>query len=157
MCRLQLDRTALKRVIAAAQDAYPEEACGLLLGAQVAPGVEQVWRALRCGNAAADRLGGYSIAPLAYLDAERLADAEGLRVIGVWHSHPTGCARPSALDRRDAWPGWWYLIVGWRPGDAAQTRLWRLPETGESPAGGLTNGFFEGVIDGDEGATGGHG
>jgi len=157
MCRLRLDRTMLERVIGAAQDAYPEEACGLLIGTSAGPGIEQVRHAPRCDNTAADRLRGYSVAPLAYLDAERLADAEGARVLGVWHSHPTGCARPSVIDRRDAWPGWWYLIVGWRPGGAAQTRLWRLPELGESPVAGLTNGFREGVIDGGEGATGEHG
>lgn len=36
----------------------------------------------------------------------------GERLVGFWHSHPSGDARPSASDRATAWPGTWTLIVG---------------------------------------------
>lgn len=104
-----------------AQAAYPEEACGLLLGR--AAEVQQAW-SLR--NVAADRRQHYAFDPIEYMQAERQADAAGLQVLGVWHSHPDNPPVPSALDQAEAWPGWSYVIIGTSADGITGLRSWRL-------------------------------
>lgn len=121
MSKLTIVAAAKERVLELAQAAYPEEACGLLLGA--AATVQQAW-ALR--NVALDRRQHYAFDPIEYMQAERRADAAGLQVLGVWHSHPDAPPVPSALDRAEAWPGWSYVIVGTSPRGITGVRSWRL-------------------------------
>lgn len=45
------------------------------------------------------------------LMADAQARAAGDEILGFYHSHPNGNALPSPHDRRDAWPGYLYLIV----------------------------------------------
>lgn len=144
--QLQIAHSGVGALMRSVRSAYPDEACGLLLGEHGGSSRERVVRVFCCDNHAADRRTGYVIAPLAYLDAERCADAAGLRVLGVWHSHPDGSALPSVRDRRDAWPGWWYLIAGWQPGNPLDLRLWRLPDCTSSDTSQLINGFVAGSL-----------
>ena len=130
-------REVLTAVVRHAEAAYPEEGCGILVGkfaAASADGREgvRVVRALAADNVAADRRRRFAIAPEVLLAAQKGARAEGLDLIGYYHSHPDHPARPSAADRRDAWPGVSYLIVPVAAGAAGEARSWRLaPETGE--------------------------
>jgi proteasome lid subunit RPN8/RPN11 len=78
---------------AAARESAPEECCGLLLGRGA---VEEVRAA---ENVAADRSRRFEIDPQALIDAHRAARAGGLEVVGYYHSHPSGLAEPSAIDR----------------------------------------------------------
>ena len=65
-----------------------------------------------------------------HIRARREARAEGLDVIGFYHSHPHSAAAPSATDLADAaYPNHLYLIVG-LAGEAADVRLYRF--TGET-------------------------
>jgi proteasome lid subunit RPN8/RPN11 len=50
------------------------------------------------------------------------ARAQGLEVVGYYHSHPAGPPRPSAFDRERAWPELSYLIVT----PAGEAHSWRL-------------------------------
>lgn len=70
-----------------------------------------------------DRRRRYSIAPERLLAAQKRARAEGLEVVGYYHSHPDSAARPSATDLRDAWPHLSYLILS---GTDGHLRSWRL-------------------------------
>lgn len=56
--------------------------------------------------------------------AEAAAEAEGLQVVGFYHSHPRGSANPSRADLDQAVPGYLYLIVGRR----GEVRAWRLQD-----------------------------
>ena len=90
----------------------------------------------------------YLIPPEVILRTEREARADGLDVVGYYHSHPDHPSRPSDFDRDHAWPGYSYLIVSVREGRARDERSWRLsddrsrfdeepihcPEAGRSPA-----------------------
>jgi desampylase len=70
------------------------------------------------------------------LDAHTLlhADAQarntGAQIIGFYHSHPNGSALPSPQDRRDAWPGYVYLIVALEHGSARYICAWLCHKDG---------------------------
>ena len=108
--------------------AWPEEACGLLLGG--ADG--QVVTTRRMANRAQGR-DRFELEPLELLQAEDEARRAGLVVAGVYHSHPDGGPEPSAADTESArclWrdrSSWLYLILGVRDG-AATGRLWRFAD-----------------------------
>jgi proteasome lid subunit RPN8/RPN11 len=89
--------------------AAPREACGLLIGRPVDGGiaVERVTWA-RNVDPRRDR---YEVDPEGVLAASRAASASGAELVGAWHSHPGGSARPSETDRRSAHAGWTYVIV----------------------------------------------
>ena len=71
---------------------YPHEVCGLLIGRRVERGLE-VTQVLEALNVSADRRRRYEIDPVAYIDADDQACAQGLEIIGIWHSHPDHPAR----------------------------------------------------------------
>ena len=67
----------------------------------------------------------FEIDPQALVDAHRAARQGGLQVLGYYHSHPNGLARPSATDRAQAARDGsvWAIITAdritlWRSGDA---------------------------------------
>jgi len=95
---LQISQSALAAMIAAAQAAAPCEACGLLLGTGL-----RIERALPTANVAGDPATHFEIDPAALIAAHRAArDGTGAEVVGYFHSHPNGLARPSATDRQSA-------------------------------------------------------
>lgn len=90
---------------------HPEEACGLLVGRRVGQRLFVV-RALQARNLEREhRRDRFDLDPVAYVAADQAARAEGLEVLGVWHSHPDHPATPSAADLREAWADHSYLIA----------------------------------------------
>ncbi|WP_347303302.1 M67 family metallopeptidase [Croceibacterium sp. TMG7-5b_MA50] len=74
--------------------ALPRECCGLLLGHGAA-----IARAVPTANVADDPWRGFEIDPAALIAAYRAERGGGPQLLGYYHSHPTGDARPSATDR----------------------------------------------------------
>ncbi|HEX6293291.1 MAG TPA: M67 family metallopeptidase [Herpetosiphonaceae bacterium] len=58
------------------------------------------------------------------LKGDARARAAGDELIGFYHSHPNGSAVPSPHDRRDAWPGYVYLIVAVERGQPRSVCAW---------------------------------
>ena len=116
-------------IIAAARGAAPLEACGLLVGRSGAAGVEVVRQATarNIHPSPGDR---FLLAPEDYLQSDREARAEGLEVVGFWHSHPATSAVPSTVDRGEAWRESSYLIVS-LAGDEPVLRSWRFSAEGQ--------------------------
>lgn len=86
----------------------PEEACGLLAGT-ADPAEATVCYPTRNVEESA-RL--YTVDPLQHLRADRDAEARGLEIIAVFHSHTHTEAFPSPTDVAQAPdPGWHYVIV----------------------------------------------
>src|SRR5687768_16306449 len=105
-----------------AYDGLPDEACGLLAGP---PGGERVTRFYPCRNAAASSR-VYTVDPKDHLRADRDAEAAGLELIGVMHSHTHTEAYPSPTDVEQAPdPAWHYVIVSLRQ-DAPVLRSYRI-------------------------------
>ncbi|MEO0411960.1 MAG: M67 family metallopeptidase [Pseudomonadota bacterium] len=77
---------------------YPHEACGLVLGLRSDDHL-RACALVHCDNAAtADKETRFEIAPSALFAAHRKARAQGLHVLGHYHSHPNGTAQPSQID-----------------------------------------------------------
>ena len=129
---LRLPAAAVGRLRELSEAAWPEEACGLLEGPVEIPGVSgafpvarRVSRVVACRNLHPAPRRRFQIDPERFLRVDRAARERGRAVIGVWHSHPHGDARPSPIDRAEAWPGWSYLIVGVTKGDMTELRCWQ--------------------------------
>lgn len=115
-------------------DMYPHECCGALLGRGGAgEGKELLQReivdVLALTNQREDSpRNRFSVAPRDVLEADRVAQARGLEVVGWYHSHPDHPARPSEYDREHAWPWYSYVIVKVENGEAREMASWRLRE-----------------------------
>ena len=113
--------------------AYPHEACGALIGS--GDGESAPWRLVRAEPAPNEFDGGhhnrYLVSPAFQVEAERRALADGLDVIGFYHSHPDDLARPSEYDRSHAWAGYAYRVYSVRGGQAVEGNTFTL----EAPGG----------------------
>jgi proteasome lid subunit RPN8/RPN11 len=119
---LRIPASVMRAMSDHARACVPLEACGLLVGEL---GGDEIREFHPCGNAAASaRL--YTVEPRDHLRVERDAEARGLAVVGVMHSHTHTEPYPSATDVRDAPdPAWHYVIVGLKRGipDARAYRI----------------------------------
>jgi proteasome lid subunit RPN8/RPN11 len=119
----------LDEIRAHGQRHYPEEGAGLILGH--AEGERRTATTVQFTRNHSDpdtRRRRYLIDPLDMLAAERMAEANELEVIGVFHSHPDHPAEPSEFDLVMALPWYSYLITRVAAGIASETRAWRLDE-----------------------------
>ena len=94
---LAVTRGVLATLVAEARAAHPNEACGLLLGEGSA-----ITRAVRAANVDPEPSRHFEIDPAALIAAHKAERTGGLRVIGYWHSHPSGLPEPSAADQAQA-------------------------------------------------------
>ncbi|MHB8438131.1 MAG: M67 family metallopeptidase [Acidimicrobiales bacterium] len=106
------------RIVAHCLAGLPDEACGLIAGP---PGDGQGTVALffpTRNSARSAKL--YTVDPKDHLHADREAEAAGLEIIGVVHSHTHTDAYPSPTDITQAPdPGWHYVIVSLRHPEAS--------------------------------------
>jgi proteasome lid subunit RPN8/RPN11 len=108
---LRLPHPVYLDMVGHAFDELPDEACGLLGGDPETGRVEVFYR---CRNAAASSR-VYEVDPGDHLRADRHAEAHGLEIIGVMHSHTHTEAYPSPTDVAQAVdPAWHYVIVSLR-------------------------------------------
>ena len=109
-----------------ARDCFPFEACGLLVGLRGRCGT-YVRRVTEADNLNRERPADrYLLDPRHFLKVDQAAEDEGQEVVGVWHSHPSRPAVPSATDLENAWGGWSYLIVTVTASGPGALRAWRL-------------------------------
>jgi len=107
------------------EEAYPEESCGVLAGNLEGP---RVAFATRCENARRDSpRDRYAIDPKEVIRIQREIRAQGLEIVGFYHSHPNHSAEWSSIDLAEAhWIGYSYVITSVANGVAAETRSFRL-------------------------------
>jgi proteasome lid subunit RPN8/RPN11 len=122
---LRLPPECWERIRSHAAAAYPEECCGALVGdLDFAAGVRTVRETVPLTNAAPDRMRHYRVPPVELLPLFRREDEPGRTVLGFYHSHPDGPARPSATDAAEAAPGFAYLIIAVPSGVPAGATAW---------------------------------
>lgn len=80
-------------ILRAATQAQPNEACGLLFGT-----ASHIIAAKPATNVHPVPHRHFEIDPAALIDAHKAARAGGPQLLGYYHSHPNGLARPSATD-----------------------------------------------------------
>lgn len=116
----------LAAIRAHALAAYPEECCGVLIGAAEA-GDLCVRECVPGQNlATSNRAVRYSLDPRAFIHADHQARQSGLEVIGFYHSHPDHPALPSSTDSELAWEEYFYLIVPVSSQGCGPVRAWRF-------------------------------
>lgn len=129
-------RAAYDAVVDHAREAVPNEACGVLGGvrreddesANTGDHVTQVYPA---ANAAETPRTRYRIRPEAQLELLDAVDDDGLAVIGFYHSHPSGPARPSETDIAQAtWVDHAYAICALDGHPFVGSWRWRGGERG---------------------------
>jgi proteasome lid subunit RPN8/RPN11 len=118
---MYLTPAAHAAILRAATTAAPREACGLLLGEGT-----RVNTATQAANVHPAPETHFEIDPAALIAAHKAARSGGPEVVGYWHSHPNGLARPSATDAAQASGDgrMWAIAAG---GDIT---LWRDTATG---------------------------
>ncbi|HXH64680.1 MAG TPA: M67 family metallopeptidase [Mariprofundaceae bacterium] len=110
----------------AAEQAYPREACGLLIGTLSAAGwnVQAVRQVANLNTErATDR---FQLDPEAYRRIDLELRGSQQEIIGVYHSHPDCPAKPSPTDLGSAWEGFVYPIISVHRGQASDVRCWTL-------------------------------
>ena len=123
---LRLAGSAYVAMLGHAYDGLPDEACGLLVG-RAATGHVVRFEPTE-NDARSSKL--YTIPPMAHLKIERAAEADGLEVIGVMHSHTHTDPYPSPTDVAQAEhtdPAWHFVIVSLRD-DAPMLRSYLLAD-----------------------------
>ena len=101
-----VERIVIDHILAQAEREAPIEACGFLFGM---PG--RITKDHQMTNADG-REDHFSFDPNEHLAALKAASANGLDIVGIYHSHPATPARPSDEDIKLAhYPGIIYLII----------------------------------------------
>ena len=122
---LQLADHAYLEMIGLALDGYPLEVCGLLAG--TGDTVEVFYP---CRNAAQSAR-VYEIDGRDFMHADRDAEARGIELLGVMHSHTHTDAYPSPTDIDQAPdPSWHYVIVSLREAEPV-LRSYRIAGDGK--------------------------
>ena len=121
---LMVTSGTIATLIAEAARAHPRECCGLLLGQG-----ERVALAQPAANVHPQPERHFEIDPAALIAAHRAARAGGLELLGYYHSHPNGLARPSETDAAQAsGDGRAWAIVA-----AGEVSWWRDAPNGFEP------------------------
>lgn len=112
------------------EKAYPNECCGVLLGAIYSDDDRLVKNIIPITNTreAAEQYHRFKIEAEDLLYAEKEARRQNNEVLGFYHSHPDHPARPSEYDRNNALPFYSYIIVSVEKSKALELTSWRLTE-----------------------------
>lgn len=98
-----------RQLLAEAEQAAPEECCGLLFGK-----MGHVCDVQPITNVAVERLISFELDPVSLIKAEVAMRFRGPSIFGYYHSHPNGLVEPSARDADNAAPDGrvWFIIAG---------------------------------------------
>ncbi len=131
---LYLTAAVARRIEKEGIAAYPHECCGILIGTE-ANGKRRVERLMPMKNVfdPKEQYHRFTIDPLAQIEAEKVADAEGKMVLGYYHSHPDHPAVPSEYDRQHVppWSFYSHIIVAIGQGRSKSMSAWYLDEETE--------------------------
>ncbi|MEB3279857.1 MAG: M67 family metallopeptidase [Lyngbya sp.] len=146
MSTLTISDQQLQQISTHAENCYPQECCGLILGRMAENSDKIVVELIPTENAwnddsaeafeeietaeqpvtSAERR--YTIAPEVLIAAQKYGRSRDLNIIGIYHSHPDHEAIPSEFDRVCAWSQYSYIIVSVKQGKASDIQNWCLDE-----------------------------
>ena len=129
---ISLNRAHLQEIISHAKEAHPKEACGILAGEGSASPLEGSALPLRVEKVY--RVKNIDDSETTYLMDSREQfrilkemEREGLRMVGIYHSHPASPPYPSPRDIALAfYPDTAYIIIG--PGEEPEVNAFRIEE-----------------------------
>jgi proteasome lid subunit RPN8/RPN11 len=118
---IEVTSSVIEAMQAAARNANPKEACGILLG-----GDARITSFTQTKNVHPAPQTHFEIDPAALIKAHKTARGGGPQVAGYFHSHPSGDAAPSATDQKSsAKDGLIWAIIG-----GSDLRMWRDDPSG---------------------------
>ncbi len=121
-----INKDVLTGIRAQLEAAYPDEACGFLLGTENNR-LRHIFAMLEVENRSTEnQRRRFVIDPVDYMRAERYAADQGLQLLGIYHSHPDHPAIPSEHDLEYAQPFFSYFIHSIQEGKMRITRSYRL-------------------------------
>ncbi|MBI5827862.1 MAG: M67 family metallopeptidase [Deltaproteobacteria bacterium] len=125
-----MPRGVYEEIINHARESYPEECCGVLIGATYKD--KRVFEVQRAKNTNTERARDrYIIDPRELNFIDKVARTQGLDVIGFYHSHPDHPDKPSQTDRELGQPGYSYIIASVKKGKDVSLRSWIFEEADE--------------------------
>ena len=114
---IEVEQKAWQTMVLHAERTYPDECCGAMLGHTVADR-RVVTEALVLPNswegAQGDR---YLLRPEDLLQADQAARAQGLELVGIFHSHPDADAYFSEMDLKHSCPWYSFLVLSVQHGE----------------------------------------
>jgi proteasome lid subunit RPN8/RPN11 len=126
-----LSPPCLKQIVDATEAAYPDEACGLLVGRDDDAKVIYITEVHQSENLADDPRRHFEVDPALRLGLHKRLRDEADTVVGLFHSHPDQPAQPSETDLTRAWePELIWLITSVVNGQAVLTTGHRLSADG---------------------------
>ena len=132
---ISLPADLLAQITKAAEDAYPNECCGLLSGSGNAEDGLTISGVHPSANVAEQGIRDrFEVDPKVRFDLMRELDGTSEHMIGHYHSHPGQAAEPSQHDLEMAFEPelvWLITAVG-DDGHAGETRAWRLDRESRS-------------------------
>lgn len=126
---LKISQSDFDTIECEGQRTFPEECCGFILGKKDGDD-RNVTKLLSADNMREDeaRHNRFSISPQDYMKGDKAARAEGLDILGFYHSHPNAPARPSQFDLDHAWPWYSYVIVSIMDGEPKNMTSWIMDD-----------------------------
>jgi len=123
---LIIEQKPLDEMYQDALRSFPDECCGFFFGNEI--GEERIITNIFTvdNSKEGDKKRRFEIAPKDYLNAERFADENELKLLGVYHSHPNHPAVPSEHDLIAAQPYFSYIIISVQEKQIADIRSWQL-------------------------------
>jgi proteasome lid subunit RPN8/RPN11 len=130
---IRIEQSAWDLMVQHARATYPNECCGAMLG--VVDGEEKhVKVAVALKNAfdgpQAER---YQLRPEDLLQADREARAQGMDLVGIFHSHPDCDAYFSQTDLKNSCPWYSFVVISIRNGEYDHANSW-LPNMDQTVA-----------------------
>ncbi|HEY0405060.1 MAG TPA: M67 family metallopeptidase [Pyrinomonadaceae bacterium] len=129
---IKIPASLIEQIKRQAEQEYPRECCGLLIGSIEGDGrarvVVETYAVANAWEESDTMHRRMLITPRDYMRAEREFSREGHGVVGNYHSHPDHPAVPSQFDLEHLapWPTMSYIVVSVREGRAADLRSWEL-------------------------------
>lgn len=109
-------------------EAYPYEACGLILGKIEEKENETIFlsKVLKRARNLSDNPYRFILSPEDFMKIQDEADKIGLEIIGVYHTHPDHPPIASQFDLESAIEGLFYIIMSVRDGKPSDFKGWLL-------------------------------
>lgn len=122
---ISLSSIPLQRLLATLETTS-EESCGFILGKSVL-GEDRFDMFFPVENDAdGDKSKVYKISSKDYWSIEKYAIAEGFLILGIYHTHLNHPAIPSELDRKFAFPDFYYLIISLVDFTFSEVKCWKI-------------------------------
>ena len=118
--RIDITKLSMDKIKTSAENCYPSEACGFLVGQLASPQIIEVTQVVEAKNILADEsTTRFEADPKTRIMLEKETRGTPVKLVGHYHSHPDCEAIPSATDLKNCFePDLLWLIISVKNGKA---------------------------------------